>query len=87
MLKDFLAPLHPISTQNIKTGLFTVAGTDGYRVAITYSCLTVMTNQSFYLLMMPATPMVDDLHFSLQAISSPTEQLEPFRLSISRTRR
>lgn len=50
MLKDFLAPYYPISTQNIKTGLFMVAGTDGYRVAITYSELFNRNDQSEFLL-------------------------------------
>ncbi|MGE0077295.1 MAG: hypothetical protein AB7S48_05470 [Bacteroidales bacterium] len=49
-LKDVLLPKYSFSKENIQRGIFTIAGLDGYRMAVTYSELFNRNDQQEFLL-------------------------------------
>jgi|WetSurMetagenome_2_1015567.scaffolds.fasta_scaffold01872_10 hypothetical protein len=50
MLKDVIGKYYPVSQLNLKTGLFCLAGKDGYRCAVSYSELFNRNDQQEFLL-------------------------------------
>jgi hypothetical protein len=58
VLKDVLQPFFKISKENIRGGLFCIAGADGYRCALSYSEIFNRNDQAEFLLI--STPSEDD---------------------------
>lgn len=50
LLKDMIQKYYPLSRENLLTGLFSIAGKDGYRCAVTYSELFNRNDQQEFLL-------------------------------------
>jgi hypothetical protein len=50
LLKDHLQKYYPVDRQSIRTGIFCIAGLDGYRCAVTYSELFNRNDQQEFLL-------------------------------------
>lgn len=50
LLKDLLIDIYPVSREKLKTGMFCIAGKDGYRCAVSYSELFNRNDQQEFLL-------------------------------------
>ena len=75
LLKDLLLKYYPVSRENLRSGIFCIAGIDGYRCAVSYSELFNRNDQQEFLLIKLNLEKTEDFSvFSLLQISFPTGQ-------------